>query len=697
MRMTPVGAGRPRLRFCSTLLRAPDSTRPWIGSVSLLLFAISTSLVIPGTTDAQTVSVGAGSYSSVQPPGTVSPGPPFRTVGGPVPTHKFWTSKYFSPMGFSMEPQPWYVQATATGLRGGHFPDVLLGNNGQGPNTFFFQPFQSDLTIGHAGLNVSSVNVGQSSDWMADFVYGALTLRAGRGMPFIYGLTNGAVNPTVTFAGAPTTICNANGQVLASIGGRFYGLFAPPGSNWTLSGNTYTCTLAGGSNFFSVATLPNQGAFATYATAAFTLPTNTTVSFSYNQNTSQVSTTYTVTTQAIVPGSTAFLMALYPHHYASLPGGTTNTSFTYNSPRGVMRVLNGRSFTTVDTFHGTLPFLPITSNYDAATVQGFLNTVVNEGNSFPSNDVYFLGTELNRVAQVLPIADRFNPAQRDALLNRLKARMQFWLNADGRTTNLFYYNPTWGTLLGYPPSFGSDTSLNDHHFHYGYWLHTAALIGLYDPNWIAANQWGGMIDVMRRDFGAHTRNDPLFPFMRNFDVYAGHSWASGEAPFGDGLNQESVSEAVNGWAGMILFAALTGNTQMRDTAIWAYTLETRSSDYYWFNSMPVSTFPAGMSRIQIANLFDGKGDAGTFFGAQPAFVHGITMLPFTGASLYLGNNPAYVQANFNEVLTLSPGLPDWPDYMQMYEAFANPTTPSIGGARRPRSRVATRGRINMPG
>ena len=162
MRMTPAregGAGRPRLSFFSPLLRTPYSTRPWMDLVTLLLFAISTSLAIPSTTEAQTVSVGAGSYSAVQPPGTVSPGPPFRTVGGPVPTHKFWTSKYFSPMGFSMEPQPWYVQTTPTGLRGGHFPDVILGNNGQGANTFFFQPFQPDLTIGHAGLNVNSVNV----------------------------------------------------------------------------------------------------------------------------------------------------------------------------------------------------------------------------------------------------------------------------------------------------------------------------------------------------------------------------------------------------------------------------------------------------------------------------------------------------------------------------------------------------------
>ena len=55
---------------------------------------------------------------------------------------------------------------------------------------------------------------------------------------------------------------------------------------------------------------------------------------------------------------------------------------------------------------------------------------------------------------------------------------------------------------------------------------------------------------------------------------------------------------------------------MRDAAIWAYTLETRSSLYYWFDAMPVKTFPAGMNRIQIANLFDGKGDAATFFGAR---------------------------------------------------------------------------------
>jgi Glycosyl hydrolase family 81 C-terminal domain/Fibronectin type III domain len=87
----------------------------------------------------------------------------------------------------------------------------------------------------------------------------------------------------------------------------------------------------------------------------------------------------------------------------------------------------------------------------------------------------------------------------------------------------------------------------------------------------------------------------------------------------------------------------------------------------------VNTFPAGFNRTQITNLFDAKSDTATWFGAQPGFAHGIQFLPFTGASLYLGRDPAYCQRNFNEVLSLSGGgLPDWPDLMQMYEAFFDP-------------------------
>ena len=48
---------------------------------------------------------------------------------------------------------------------------------------------------------------------------------------------------------------------------------------------------------------------------------------------------------------------------------------------------------------------------------------------------------------------------------------------------LFCYNDRWGTLIGYPASYGSDTELNDHHFHYGYFVKAAAELARLDPDW----------------------------------------------------------------------------------------------------------------------------------------------------------------------------------------------------------------------
>lgn len=644
-----------------------------------IAFGVVCYMVLAATVQAQTVGVGAGSYTTALPAGSSGPQTQiFRTGNGPVPTHKFWTSKYWNALGTNssggpvyMFPEPLSVQATANGLVAGYFPGVMVGNNGTGPGTFFFKPFKPDLTIGVAGLNAGSVNVSDFSDWTVDFDFGPITTRLGRGMPFVYAITNGS-NPTVTFNGQPTIFANNGNTIGVSIAGNNYGLFGPPNSSWTASGNTLTCVLPAGTNYFSVALLPNQSALGTFASRALSFPVDTRVSWNYNQNTSQVTTTYTVSTQAMDGVSTGCIMALYPHQYASLQG-SINTSFTYASPRGPLQVLNASSFTTTNTFNGILPFLPQTPNYDAATLQSLLNSVVNEGNHFTNSDTYNLGKRLNRVAQLLPLAQQRDTNAFNALIGSLRTQLQSWFNANGKTSNLFYYDRNWGTLIGYPASFGSDTALNDHHFHYGYWIHSAALLGLYDRSWLSQSSYGGMIDLLLRDFASIDRGDSMFPFLRNFDVYAGHSWASAQAPFGDGGNEESSSEAINAWVGMILLGALTGDTQVRDAGIWLYTMETNAAFYYWFNAMPVNTFPAGVTRVQIANLFDGKSDAATWFGAQPEFAHGIEFLPFTGGSLALGRDPAYCQRNFNEVLTLNGGvLRDWPDLMVMYEAFFNP-------------------------
>jgi endoglucanase Acf2 len=646
---------------------------------------------------AQTVHVGAGSYTTTLPAGAAAPSSQiFDTVAGPKPTHRFWTAKNwyadnivngavtFGGGGggpFNMFPQPLGMQTAANGLLMGFDAAVLNGG------TFFNQPFEGDLTLGVAGLNTAAVTVSAYTDWTVDFNFGPMTTRVGRGMPFVYVTTNGS-NPTVTFAGQPTVFAN-NGNILGvSIANNNYGLFCPSGGSWSGIGSTVlTCNLPAGRRYFSLALLPNQAALATYSQFAFSFPINTQVTWNYNQSTSQVTTTYTVTTQAQEGTQTGFLMALYPHQYAVLQGAI-NTSFTYPSSRGTLKVLQGTSFTTVNTFPGVLPFLPNTGNFSNATLTSFINNVANESNHFSvsqsggGTNTYDIGKDLARVAHLLPIAKvAGDTTALNSMQTSLQNELQTWFNgaANNQSTNVFYYNNNWGTLIGYPAAFGSDIALNDHHFHYGYFIHSSAILGLFNPTWIQSANWGGMVNLLARDVAAPTRNDTLFPFMRHFDLYGGHSWASGQAPFGDGENQESSSEAVNAWTGMILFAVETGNTQLRDAAIWMYTQETNSIFDYWFNDGPVSTFPPDFSRVEIANVFDGKGDTGTFFSGQIELEHGIEFLPFHGGSLYLGRDPAYVQRNLAEVTSMdpnafAPGSINWPDLMEEYEALVDPAT-----------------------
>jgi endoglucanase Acf2 len=547
-------------------------------------------------------------------------------------------------------------------------------------STFYIQPYEPDLTLGVVGLNATSIPVSAYSDWTVDFNFGPITTRVGRGMPFVYAYTDGS-NPTVTFSGQPTVFAN-NGNVLgASIAGNNYGLFCPSGGTWSgIGGQSLTCNLPNGHHYFSLALLPSQSALDFYSQFAFSFPVNTQVAWNYDQSTSKVTTTYTVTTQQMEGGQTGFLQALYPHQYTSLSGPGINTSYSYVSPRGTMEVLNSNFFTTVDTYHGILPFLPPTGNYDTPQLRQLIGSVANEGNQFSGQDTYEIGKQLNRIAQLLPLAQVANDsADLNNLQSSLQSYFQSWFTASGNP-GLFYYDRPWGTLIGYPAGYGSDTALNDHHFHYGYWIHSAALLGLFQPNWIQLGEWGGMVNMLGQDIATPVRNDKMFPFLRHFDVYGGHSWASGQAPFGDGVNEESLSEAVNAWAGLILFASEVGNVPLRDAAIWMYTLDTNAAFDYWFNDGPVPSFPAGFNRVEVANVFDGKSDTGTWFGAEPEFEHGIEFLPFTGASLYLGRDPGYSQRNIAEVNSLDggtfdiPGSTNWPDLMEMYEAFYDPGT-----------------------
>ncbi len=167
-----------------------------------------------------------------------------------------------------------------------------------------------------------------------------------------------------------------------------------------------------------------------------------------------------------------------------------------------------------------------------------------------------------------------------AIKDRLVTTLDQWTEPQGcaeRPAFCFVYDEEAHGMVGMTPSFGSE-EFNDHHFHYGYLLFAAGLLGEADPALVT--RWAPVMDLVAADLGS-AGGDGAFPDLRVFDVYAGHSWASGTSPFADGNNQESSSEAAMAWTGLATWAAATGNETLRTQATWMLSLEAQSGATYW--------------------------------------------------------------------------------------------------------------------
>ncbi|MFO0926713.1 MAG: glycosyl hydrolase [Gemmataceae bacterium] len=182
-----------------------------------------------------------------------------------------------------------------------------------------------------------------------------------------------------------------------------------------------------------------------------------------------------------------------------------------------------------------------------------------------------------------------------------------------------------------------------------------------------------MVKLLIRDMASPDRADPLFPFLRNFDLYAGHSWASGHARFGDGNNNESSSEAMNAWAGVILWGEATSDRTLRDLGVYLYTTELHGIEEYWFD-VHGDNFPKGYTPSVVTMVWGGKGANATWFSGRPEHIHGINWLPLHAGSLYLGRHPAYLEKNYAalEKEVGSTAWQSWPDIIWMVRALTDP-------------------------
>ncbi|HHW58573.1 MAG TPA: hypothetical protein GXX15_13260 [Clostridia bacterium] len=660
-----------------------------MGVLLVIVMVLSVFGVSPQNGYASTIAVGVGSYTDVLPAGQVGPQSTiYKTpnLTGGIPTNSWESSILWTQYSEPMYSHPLSVKFSANGLELG---TPMKSGEGAGGYTGRFVLWQHrvDMTIKNSNYSsYTDARADKITDWSFDGVLtsgSANVLKATitKGSPYIYfDFPTG--NPQIVFPTVPTVFYgNSSSQYLGiTINGVSYGLFAPAGATWSGIGTTtLTCNLPSGKTYFSIAVLPDNttSTLSYFKDRAYAFITNTQVSWSYVPNTSEVTTTFTITTTAKEGSNLDTIICLYPHQWRN--NSLSYLPYTYNTVRGLMKTISGTSFTTKYKYYGILPTMPLNGS-DSTTLNYLLNS---ESITISSSDTYWNGKEQNRVSSIVQLAKMNNSTTvLNNAISTLKNNLQDWFTYSGTSdSKYFYYNYTWGTLIGYPPSYGTNDQINDHHFHYGYFINAAAQIALVDKNWAAQSQWGGMVNLLIKDIANWERTDTRFPFLRYFDPYEGHSWASGHANFVDGNNQESFSEAMNSWQAIILWGTVTGQTAIRDLGIYLYTTEAEAMYNYVFDLYNDVIDHSGVYNWHYASLIWGGKycaeiwwDAGSTanFAAQS---RGIELLPMTGGSFYLAKDKNYVQSYYNEMLTQAGTTepPCWQDIWYMYLALSNPS------------------------
>ncbi len=639
-----------------------------------ILVLVSSSLLSVG----KIVEVGGGSYSLTRPDGCKAlPAGISVTekVKGAIPTNQWWSSLVWENYSQNLFPHPLAMVCHEGGLAVSYPGAGIVGGGGHIMGGGVTKT--GDFVIGHSGGDdFPSAKLAGYSEWFitAEFRKGEAYLRStfGHGSPFVFNRISGG-DPVLKFVDQPMVFSGGEGDPVIGVmvRGNHYGLFGATGSKWTgLSGKTVTNESSKG--YFSIALLPdgNVETLAQFAAVAHGHVTGTKAS-SKSVNGS-LETRYEFEIEAMQGEGTKTLFTLYPHQWKY--SDVTLTGQAYRSVRGAMKLARGDGFKTVVPIQGLLPMLPKEGIADRDRLVGYLKKEAAIRKEEYA-DTYWDGKFLGKLATLSGIAEvAGEPELQKIFVDEIRRRLENWFTAsDGEAAPLFYYDKTWGTLIGNKPSYGSDGQINDHHFHYGYFIRAAAEVARLDPKW--AEKWGPMVELMIRDIASTDKADPLFPHLRGFDIYAGHSWASGHAKFADGNNQESSSESMNAWYGIMLWGEITGNAKLRDTGVFLYNTERTAVEEYWFD-VSETNFPKDFPEVALGMIWGGKGAFSTWFSPDIDCIHGINWLPFTPASIYMGRFPDYVKKNHDRIVEKREKGSDynngWGDLVVMFNALNDP-------------------------
>jgi endoglucanase Acf2 len=583
------------------------------------------------------------------------PSAPFRSealLQTPAQTNQWYSSLLFSKTPEAIYAQPFAVKPMAGGMEFSYPVKQVVPTERRDVEIQF--PHANAVTVSPEQFKPTSYKLAKASDWTIDIdvASDADVMRAtvGHGSPYVYfRVSRGDLRlsfPADSTEQAP----GADPRVLrVTSAGQTFVFFGPTGVQWEkASARAWIARLPASRGYLSASVLPDNkpSSEALLARHAYAFVTDTKASWTYDKAKSTVDTRFALQTQQMEGESTGPLIGLYPHHWHqndALPG--VSEPF-YDTVRGKIRLFAGSGFNLKAPYNGFVPYWPAVSQ--SAPRLSVLNDVmkIDVRNARRmmlelGNGPYWQGKGLQRITKLLDVVEQQgDTAARDRLLGLLKARIEEWFSGESRKT-YFHLDASLGTLLAYPEEYFSVRQMNDHHFHYGYWIRTLAEIALRDRDWASAKQWGGMVDLMIADIATADRSGK-FPFLRTFDVYEGHSWASGIGLGSHGNNQESSSEAINAWAALILWGEITGNDTLRDLGVYLYSSEIQAIRTYWFDVHGI-VFAPEYKHQEVSMLFGGKYAHNTWWTDEPRQIKGINLLPITTSSVYLARDPAFIK------------------------------------------------------
>lgn len=366
-----------------------------------------------------------------------------------------------------------------------------------------------------------------------------------------------------------------------------------------------------------------------------------------------------------MPSNDSLLMFALPHHLDILSGSAAKDTILtqYQVIKGPLRGIKGKTWimdenlvksswisdqhnltgNTLDKYRDQL-FKTLKGDRDTiAGATAFGAAYLNQIN--PST--YFGGKELAKKGRLAVIGDELSAWYPSAPVSKsirdtLKANLNRWLEGKplvtlpGWAQNGFRYDTVYGGMVNSldQANVGADfgnSVYTDHHFHYGYFLYAAAALAKMDTAWAQANR--SKILLLARDIANPSKQDKYFVKERNKDWFDGHCWAQGLSDAaGVGNNQESTSESVNAWYGLMLLGKALGDQNLENTGRLYLTTEIRSAQKYW-QIGPDSYYPSGYTNLYkvVGNLYETSINSLVAFGdpGDPKMVYGIQQIPTT--------------------------------------------------------------------